>query len=410
MRHYPNFIEAFMEYTKYVEAPEKFLRWSVISVIAGALERKVWINFKDQLACYPNHFICLIGDPGLTKKSSSSRQATGLLQEVEPVSFCGTQMTTAGLIDELREVGSSKKFDYLGKVYSNSSVYIYSSEAAVTLKGDMQNMLIQNLTDLYDCGPEGWNTKAAWTKRLKNEETKIFNPCINLLACSTPIWLVDSIGKDNLDSGFASRIIFVVQKGTPERDFGWQKVPSMRGMKPKLIEDLTEIAFLQGEFSVTPEFKETFDLIDRDNKIFLLANPGHLMTGYYARKPWHILKLSQVLSASKSNSMQLDSEDLLEARKVVEGLEKDMLGAFSSATMTESSKLLARVWNKVRTSTKVKQSGSVTMTEIKRWFYSEEPSELAKAVSQLQNAKKFGAPNMIERKITYLIEDFSALS
>ena len=406
MRNYPDFIKAFMEYTSYVEAPSKFLRWSAISTIAGALERKVWINFKDQIFCYPNHYICLIGAPGLAKKSSSSRQALGLLQEVEGVNFCGTQMTTAGLIDELRRVGSSKRFEYQGDAYAHSAVFIYSSEAAVTLKGDMQNMLIQNLTDLYDGGPEGWNLNAAWIKRLKNEETKIFNPCINLLACSTPVWLVDSIGKENLDSGFASRILFVVQKGRPERSFGWKKTPSMKDMSPKLVEDLIEMHHLQGEYKTSPCFREKFDELDEKNKLFIEKNAGHLMIGYYARKLWHTLKLAQVLQAAKSDEMILTGERLEEAVTMIEELESDMEGAFANVNMSDAGKLIVQVWNFILS---LDATEPVLIDMVKKKFWSEEPNALTKIFNQLRTLGKLTNPDLKEGQICYWVKDDTPL-
>ncbi len=400
MRNYPDYISAFMTYTKYVEAPAKFLRWSAISTIAAALERKVWINFKDQISCYPNHFICLIGDPGLAKKSSASKQAVSLLHTVEGVTFGGTTMTTAGLIDELKTIGGVKKFDYQDATYAHSALYIYSSEAAVTLTGDMQNTLIQNLTDLYDGGPEGWNQKAGWLKRLKNEETKIFNPCINMLACSTPVWLVKSIGRENLDSGFASRILFIVQKGRPERSFGWKSTPSMKGMVPKLIEDLVEINYLQGEFELSQCFREVFDDLDEKNKLFIEKHPGHLMMGYYARKLWHSLKLAQVLKVSLGNELLLTGDVLLSAVQMLEELEPDMEGAFQKATMSDSAKLLIRIWDYL-----LSLGESILPTEkLRAKFQYEESDDVTKALNQLRILGKI-KNGLLEGKISVEILD-----
>lgn len=407
MRNYPDFIDAFMSYTQYVEAPEKFLRWSAIATIAGVLERKVWINFKDQISCYPNHYVCLIGEPGLAKKSSASKQAMNLVHEVEGVTLGGTQMTTAGLIDELRETGSKKKFEYGGESYSHSAIFIYSSEAAVTLKGDMQNMLIQNLTDLYDCGPEGWNLNAAWIKRLKNEETRIYNPCLNLLACSTPVWLVSSIGEENLDSGFASRILFVVQKGRPERSFGWKETPSMKYMKPKLIEDLVEIHHLQGEFQTTQCFRDVFDATDEINKQWIEKHPGHKLTGFYARKLWHSLKLSQVLQLSSCDDLTLDGEILTKSVKMIEELEPDMDGAFANVTMSNAGKLLHRVWNYLLGRD---PEEPITTEQIRAEFLYEEPSDVLKAINQLRILGKLGAMERIGGKFCCLIKDPTPLN
>ena len=44
MRNFPNWLQAYCEYSQNTEAPERMRMWCGISAIAGALRRKVWID------------------------------------------------------------------------------------------------------------------------------------------------------------------------------------------------------------------------------------------------------------------------------------------------------------------------------------------------------------------------------
>jgi len=347
LRHYDDFINAFLEYTAFVEAPESFLKWSAVSVISGALERKTWINFKRQKYCHPNHYIMLVGPPGLVRKSTSAGLAVDLLAEAEATSMLATQFTPAALILQMKRAGKRKvTFD---QEYVNSSVYLYSSEAINSLK-EKEGGVIQLLTDLYDCGPNGWSTKACWSKETKQDGSiKIFNPCISFLGCSVPDWLVRSIGKEDLQSGFASRCLFIVENSRPDRDYDWDDdLPDRSIMRPKLIEDLRRISTLSGEYKPTKKFKKYFSEFDKDNKNFLESNQDDALFGYWARKPWHLLKLTQVLQASKSDEMILDLDTLEYAFKFLSSAESCMSEAFGNLDRSFETEALVDMFKKVR--------------------------------------------------------------
>ena len=81
MRKNKDFINAFSEYTSNHPASPKFLKWSAISAISGALERKTWVKYNSAY-CYPNQLIFLIGPAGLGKKTSSSGEAMDILKRI----------------------------------------------------------------------------------------------------------------------------------------------------------------------------------------------------------------------------------------------------------------------------------------------------------------------------------------
>lgn len=389
MRNYPDFVDAFLTYTEYVEAPEKFLRWSALSVVAGALGRKVWVNFKKQDLIFPNLYILLIGGAGITKKSTSSSFAVDLLSPIKGVRQMSTTFTPASLVEQLGRAGAGTQVPYKGKQYQHSSLFCYASEAVNTLK-DKEGGVIHMLTDFYDCKPKGWNDEVAWVKETKGDgQTKIFNMCVNFLGCSTPDWLVKSLGTSEIQGGFASRVLFVSQDGMCDRDFGWDDLPDRSGMAKKLTEDLQEINALTGELKTSKEYKEEFVRMDRENKLVCLElGEGHTMSSYYARKCIQVLKVSQVLHVSKGAKGPITAETLLEAKELIQELEVPLTERLTNMASSEEIQLADKIWKRILVDPGVKQGLAISSDHLRGWFPQVSRQNLAEGIGHLVSVKR----------------------
>lgn len=278
----------------------------------------------------------LIADSGIANKSTAGRAIMELLYEVESLNFMSTQMSGASLIKQMSDVGSRNAFEYEGIVYKNSSLFSYSSEAKVTI-GDSKglNGVQELLTDFYDCGdPNVWSTKKGWNKQtLSGGDITIYNPCLNLLYCSTPTWLMEAIGKNGIAGGFASRVLFVNEKERFRGNLGWLEEDEIGSKnspdeRSKLLADLTQISKLSGRYRTTKGFKEKYnEILEKRNKA-IDENPKGEMASYYSRKMWHCLKLSQVLAADQSNELVITPDHLQSACELLETLEPDMYTPF----------------------------------------------------------------------------------
>ena len=71
MRNYSDWLKAYMEYAGYGEAPKYMHFWTGVSVIAGALRRKVWID-EIYFKWYPNFYIIFVAPPGVVSKSTTA--------------------------------------------------------------------------------------------------------------------------------------------------------------------------------------------------------------------------------------------------------------------------------------------------------------------------------------------------
>lgn len=412
-RNFSSFIEFFKHYTTNVGAPEKFLTWSAISGVAACLERKTWVLYNNVTPVYPNLYVMLIAESGIANKTTATKPIIDLLKDVPDVRQMSTQMSSAALVRQLKDAGDAKIITVEGKKYPNSSLFTYSSEAASTIGesralGDIQVLL----TDFYDCGDiAGWSDSHGWTKSLIGTGTQtILNPCLNLLYCSTPTWLLKCIGKNGIEGGFASRVLFVNQFERSNGSQEWMDEEDMKlntdpEFKKKLVEDLKQISKMTGKFSIAKGFKDAYNRIlkDRNN---MLDNGPKEMKAYYSRKMWHTLKLAQVLTADKSNEMIIYPETLEKAEAYLRSLEAEMYKPFGLERQDTAGGFVKTLWNVIK---KRGAGARIPKQEFyKALFERASARQMDEAISTLVTMKKI-KPDMSQFPISYIVIDATEL-
>lgn len=328
-RNYKDWINAYLDYTKFSESPDHFHFWTAVSTIAGALRGKVGLNMG-YFEWTPNFFVFLVAPPGIASKSTSASLGMGMLREVPGVKFGPNSLTWQGLIASL--MNSCEAYlvdpkDELGERIEMSAVTCSASELGTFLDPSNREM-VDVLVDLWD------GKKIPWTRFTKGEgEKKVINPWINLIACTTPSWIADNFTSSFIGGGFTSRCVFVFAEAKrqlvayPQRHFP----EDILERQQRLIEDLTEIAKLQGNYSLTE------DAVTWGTKWYhdLYHNPpeigdGDKFQGYIARKQTHVHKLAMVISAATRGDMKIDVPDLVRADKMLSETEKDMPRVFQN--------------------------------------------------------------------------------
>lgn len=389
-RNFPNgFISAFLEYNKNMGVPEKFLLWSAISGIAGCLERRVWTVYNNSIKIYPNLFVMLISDSGGRKSTASGAMMNLMYEHSDKLTFMSNQTSGASLLSQLKRAGDKKIFEFEGVSYKNSSVFSYSSEAANTIgQSKGMNGVQELLTDLYDNGdPNEWSIKKAWTKEtLSGGEIQIFNPCLNLLYCSTPSWLMTSLGPNAVSGGFASRILFINQKEMHNTNNGMIEDDGVMDNSSKkeramLIADLGSIIAMKGEYKRAKGFSISYNkkLIETNEKI---SSSGD-MAPYYKRKMWYLLKLSQIIAADQSNVMEFHTGHFETAIELLEKLEKDMYWAFPMHGENKNLASLTYVWDTIKKKPRWEKREIIAKT-----FRNAGPAQLNEHLSVLQSMGK----------------------
>lgn len=302
MRHYDDFLTAYLEYARDGFCPDQFHFWAGVSIVAGSLERKVWIPFEKGRAIYPNLYIFMLSNPGVGKSSAGNRAVFEILKSVQSapgtMNFIPAQITEAAFIQVMARW---REFHVGERKLTQSAAYFYASEASNSLKemvggGD----IIAALTDFYDCPTE-------WKKMTKGEgETAIFNVCFNLLAGCTFNYLNKLLPDENIAGGFASRVLYVVHDEVMIRRPVWPGAPEEADLRrQRLIEDLTQIHHMTGPFRATREFGKAYEDWFPEHDAYMQSLSSERMQAFLARKHTNILKLAQVCCASESDDMVL---------------------------------------------------------------------------------------------------------
>lgn len=324
MRHFPNWLAAYLAYAGHTEAPKHMHLWSGVSAVAGALRRRVWLDMA-YFKWYPNFYIILVAPPGIVSKSTTAGIAMDLLRAVPGIKFGPDVVTWPALVKAFAEANEQFAVDDL--YHTMCAMTLESSELGNLLNPQDREML-DLLVSLWD-GKQGGFKKV--TKTAGNDLVE--NPWINLIACTTPSWIAGNFPEYVIGGGFTSRCVFIYAD-QKERLIAYPHLHVPAGLpdlRQHLIDDLEHIAGqLVGGYRLTPEaieWGEAWYLETQTNR------PAHLSDerfgGYLARKQTHVHKLAMVLAAAQRDELCILPADLSSASEIVTSLEHNMVKVFS---------------------------------------------------------------------------------
>ena len=357
-RIHEDWLEGFLDYTQFGEAPKHMYFWAGVSAIAGALRRKVWID-QAYFKWYPNFYICLVAPPGIVSKSTTAGISMNLLRRVPGIKFGPDVVTWPALVTAFAE--STEGFEYNGMIYPMSAMTLESSEFGNLLNPQDKEM-VDLLVSLWD-GKQGTFEKT--TKHSGKDSVE--NPWINLIACTTPAWIAGNFPEYMVGGGFTSRTIFVYAD-EKQRYVAYPglKVPAdLERQADDLVSDLTHISMLSGEYKLTSSAVEWGEDWYKTHYSVRAANlDPDRFGGYIARKQTHVHKLAMVLSAAQSDSMLITPEHLQVAHSMITDLEPDMQFVFSKIGRSDASMHAERLVNYIQT------RGEVSFQEAYRHVHS----------------------------------------
>lgn len=319
-RRLPDFLEAYLQYTKNSESPLSYHLWSGIGVISASLERRVCMRWG-HTEVYPNQYICLVGPSG-ARKAEPIRIARDFLKEVG-VNLVAEKITQEALIRRLREsIGQYED----GSIKTQCAMSVVVEEFAVFL-GEGNTNFMANLTDWYDGGHPTWEYD---TKHSGTDE--IVGACLNIIASMAPDWIPLSIPQAAIGGGFTSRIMWVVEhrKGKTIED------PNIYGvddkLKTDLLADLEAIKKIAGAMEFERDALEMYKgwYVREEEKIAAgrpaIRDPR--FSGYVSRRQTHIKKVCMAISASRSDDRRITGKDFERARLFMEKAERSMESVF----------------------------------------------------------------------------------
>jgi hypothetical protein len=333
-RQLKDWLEGYLQFTKNSEPPYTYKQWVGISILASCMQRKCVLNWGT-LTLYPNMYIVLVGPSGKCRKGTAMGPGMKFLREMS-IKVAAESITREALIRELKQSNDTKVDIMSGDMYMHASLTIFSQELTVFL-GYNNQALMSDLTDWYDC-------RDTWTYRTKNMGTdEIIGVWVNLIGATTPELLQTTLPRDAIGGGLTSRIIFIYEHNKGQIIAAPFLSQKDRDLEQLLLKDLEQVVMLSGEFKVTEDFISRYIQWYTDYSGGPPPFDDYKFSGYFERRPTHLLKLCMILSASRSNSKLIDRVDFERALAILEQAEQKMPYTFSGVGRASSSDIMERV-------------------------------------------------------------------
>lgn len=361
-RKLKNWIESYEQYAKDAYCPDEFHLWTGLTVLAAALERKVWL-LNGKIYFYPNIYTMLTTYAGVGKSTAIVRGADlleRLKHEFNPeFKIIAEQITEPGLV-KVMEIRQEMAISETKRVF-HSSGFFYASEASASALQNTHGTFTSTITAMYDC-PKVFRKV---TKGESERPTEIHNVCLNMLAGATFDYLKNLVNESSVMGGFASRIIYVINKERIIREPKWGQSEFVdQSLQEDLFQDLCEIHKLMGRFRPTPAFIKAWEDFqpESDRKLKALNSPA--LESLAARMSTNTTKIAMLLSIAESNDLVVDLPHWERAMEMIETVSKDNAFILSQGAMADRNSQSGM--NQVIGQTLAKLGGEATVKTLRR--------------------------------------------
>lgn len=332
-----NWLTSYLEYACVLEAPERVHFWSGVSALAGAVRRKVWIDMR-RFAWYPSFYIIIVAPPGVIGKSTTADVAMSILKEVPGIKFGPNSITWQALVTAFANASESFFYPEGSGIEHPMSPLTFSAAEL----GSLINMQDRDMINLLI---EMWDGKRSYEKITKTSGNDAINaPWINIIGCTTPHWVADTMPQAAIGGGFSSRCVFIYA----DRKERYVALPDEAindetdgKLRESLIHDLEHISMaLVGPFTINEEARAwTREWYQAFWESAHLRMDNQMLEGYAARKQTHMFKLAMMLSVAERDDRVITQPLIEAAEKHLALLEPDMTKVFSRVGRSEQSLL-----------------------------------------------------------------------
>ncbi len=285
----PNWVDSLVEENKFVETPEPWIWWSLITCISAAAGNNYHLTtLKGNLVYKPNLYVMLLGESGLGK-GYPVNLAKRLVQKANSTRVIAGRSSIQAIIKELSITRSVEGQPPI----TDSRGYLVNGELSTAIIQDPDSLTV--LTDLYDghYNPE-------WTNLLKGDGAeKLKNPYITALFGSSPAHFYDSIPQVNIEGGYIGRnLIIYEEKRSKNLDLLDDESPDVdkfeESIAPKYVPHLEHISKHKAQLIPNLAARTFFNTWRREWR----EAQGPDKTGFMNRIPDHVLKVSMCLALS----------------------------------------------------------------------------------------------------------------
>lgn len=390
-----DYLNNYLAMVEDTESPRLFHVWTAIEAVSMALGRRCFLPFGP-MVIFPNQYVLLVGTPG-TRKSTAAAIGKRIVRSATGVRFApqDTAGHRQGLVKAMR--GSDAPKEFLAGVQINEKddsiagltlnqmaeitdepedeetkfVAAADKHHIAVISGEFSRFIGQNNLQMLDFLTTMWDGDD-YEYETKNETTILRNPLLNILGCTTPTQISNSMPPAAGGQGFLSRIILVY--GTRKYKLIARPAVPPLDLVEKVKDDLNHIYYeLSGAFEETPDGRSYseelygFPLEITDSRF-----------GYYnERRYTHLIKLAMCLCAARRDRV-ICREDYEEAHRILRATEKGMPDALGEFGMNPLAALKQSILEFMRT------TKAVPLDELRGHFHRDaRSSEFTEVINDL---------------------------
>lgn len=378
-----SFIGKYLDYMEGVETTKVYDLFCGMWCLSTIIGRTTFVN-RPRLPAYLNLFGILVGDSGVTRKSTAVDTAKKVITRFnELVRVRETVLVFDGKItpDKL-EVTLGQLSEKTGGAHSALCI---SELAAVMGRTTSVNGLPILLTDLYDCPAVRISGGS-----LDRDPAVIKNCYLTFLAASTSRWLARAVSPDVIEGGFTSRCFFVIGEKRKRRD-AWPddqragSIDELANMLVAIRKRAKEIGPLELTPSAREAFKQWYETIQFAEDAYSAS--------FSSRIDAHVLCVAGLL-AINNGVWEIQVHELRNAIQIVNELFENGRKLFDEVKLveTEMTKAIQRLLDQLIKSGATGIIQSVLYKKVRHAMTKGQFDDLLSTLHELDMVQKFVVP------------------
>lgn len=329
------YLTDYLYYSSENKAERKFHLWAGLFCLSVALSRRCWYQQGDW-RLYPCLYIFFVGPPG-DAKSTAMSFAQKLVQDFTDNEIAPDQITRESLTEFMGQEKTQRKMDEKGKVVSYTPLTIFADELVIFLGAEPSHM-VTLLTGLYNSAP----TFRVSTKNKGKDH--IPGPYVALLGCITNDTINNFMADKLITGGFSRRLIPVCSSRRGVSKPRPKMTPDHYAARDRCLAYCKLVQQIKGEFLMTPEAEQWFDdWFIKVKEEQYHSSTNSIMQNWFGSKDAPLIKLAMWLSVAESLDLSIKKEHLVEALRMLDETEPDMLTLLGGGGRNELAPIVRRI-------------------------------------------------------------------
>jgi len=295
-----DFITEYLIYNQGNMSPKRYHRWCALMVLSCTMGRRIYVDHS-YFRVHPMLYITLVGRQGI-RKTSAMNNAKDMLLEVFPDYPVG-----ASVMSREQIVGRLCSDDCL-RAFQDENGNMIEFKPTAFFINELKNFMSINPSGMVDFLTDIYDVKAFNADTIKHGLQPILHPCVNILACETPKWLIEKLKMNIIAGGFSRRMIYAYETERPNRITFPHKSHDSRASELWCKEHLKKIKDLVGPMQWEPSAREFLDQWFKA----LPHQDDEILEGYYEAKDILAQKIAMLLAVGQEEPKLVFTTELLE--------------------------------------------------------------------------------------------------